>query len=120
LLAVALDEELKPQILELTHGATLTAPASLLWEVGNALSAQVKRERLTLEQATFALRIVQSIPVRLLQTDLEWALILAARHRIYAYDAYLLACAERRRAPLITLDGRLKDVARAMHLEVKP
>lgn len=120
LLAVALDEDIKPHLLELTRGVTLVAPASLPWELGNALSAQIKRERLTLEQAQQALRIAQSIPVRLLEVDLEWSLILAARHRIYAYDAYLLACAERRRAPLLTLDGRLRDVARSMFLEVLP
>ena len=58
--------------------------------------------------------------VRLIEPDIEWSIILAARHKIYAYDAYMLACAELRRAWLLTLDGRLRDVARIMQLEVKP
>jgi predicted nucleic acid-binding protein len=50
--------------------------------------------RLTLAQAQAALRLYQRIPVRLVEVSFAQALALAARLNIYAYDAYMLACAE--------------------------
>ncbi len=40
------------------------------------------------------------------------ALEIAAGHGIYAYDAYLIACAKQYRLPLLTLDRDLMNVAR--------
>ena len=106
------------QVLEHTRGAQLLAPPSLLLEVGNALAALVRKGKLDLETAKLALRDSLKVPFRSVHIDLEWSLILSNRHRIYAYDAYMLACAERYRTPLLTLDGRLRDVARSAGIEV--
>lgn len=47
---------------------------------------------------------------------ISWALFVTAAaltiHGIYAYDAYLIACAEKFRLPLLTLDRGLMTVAR--------
>ena len=118
LLAVLLGESQAEQVLEHTRGAQLLAPPSLLLEVGNALAALVKRDKLDLETAKLALRDSLKVPFRSVSIDLEWSLILSHRHRIYAYDAYMLACAERYRTPLLTLDGRLRDVARSVGIKV--
>ena len=118
LLAVLLGESQAEQVLEHTRGAQLLAPPSLLLEVGNALAALVKRDKLDLETAKLALRDSLKVPFRSVSIDLEWSLILSHRHRIYAYDAYMLACAERYRTPLRTLDGRLRDVARSVGIKV--
>ncbi len=118
LLAVLLGESQAEQVLEHTRGAQLLAPSSLLLEVGNALAALVRRDKLDLETAKLALRDALKVPFRPVSVDLEWSLILSSRHRIYAYDAYMLACAERYRTPLLTLDGRLRDVARSAGIEV--
>ena len=118
LLAVLLGESQAEQVLEHTRGAQLLAPPSLLLEVGNALAALVKKGKLDLETAKLALRDSLKVPFRSVSIDLEWSLILSHRHRIYAYDAYMLACAERYRTPLLTLDGRLRDVARSVGIKV--
>lgn len=118
LLAVLMGEPQAEQVLEHTRGAQLLAPSSLLLEVGNALAALVKRDKLDLETAKLALREALKVPFRAVNVDLEWSLILSSRYRIYAYDAYMLACAERYRTPLLTLDGRLRDVARSAGIEV--
>ena len=44
-LAVALDEPEKEQIIQATAGADIIAPEILPYEIGNALSAMVKRQR---------------------------------------------------------------------------
>ena len=50
-LAVALNEPEKLWLLQLTQGVELVAPAVLPYELGNALSALVKRKRLTAGEA---------------------------------------------------------------------
>jgi predicted nucleic acid-binding protein len=110
-LAVALNEPEKPRILQMTVGAELFAPEILPYEIGNALSAMVKRQRLSAAQARSALVAARSIPVRLLSIDIADALQSATDFGLYAYDAYVLQCARSVPAPLLTLDGRMRQVA---------
>lgn len=79
---------------------------------GNAFSAMLKRGRVTLEQVRQALTVYREIPIRLVEVALERSLEISAEHGIYAYDAYLIACAERQRCPLLALDRGLKHAAR--------
>ncbi len=112
LIAVIANEAQKSSLIELTREADLIAPSSIHWEIGNAFSAMLKRQRVTLEQATQAIRIYQNIPVRFVEIELVQALELAAELNIYAYDAYLLRCAAKYHAPLLTLDEKLMKLAR--------
>lgn len=110
-LAAALDEPEKPRIIELTAGAEILAPEILPYEIGNALSAMVKRRRLTPEQARATLAGTRKVPVRLVAVDIGQALELATDRGIYAYDAYFLTCARTLSHPLLTLDAKMKQVA---------
>ncbi|MBK1734060.1 VapC toxin family PIN domain ribonuclease [Halorhodospira abdelmalekii] len=110
-LAVALNEPEKDRIITLTTGVSALAPEILPYEVGNALSAMVKRRQLTESEALEAERSVGRIPVRLVSTDIHSSLRLALEQSIYAYDAYFLQCARERSCPLLTLDRRIKQVA---------
>jgi predicted nucleic acid-binding protein len=111
-LAVILEEPEKEGILEVTAGSEAKAPGCLRWEIGNAFSAMVKRGRLEESESIAALRIFETIPVQEVDVDLGDALELALRHQIYGYDAYYLTAANNHRAPLLTLDGRMSDIAR--------
>lgn len=118
IIAVVTNEPHKRRIVRSTKGADLLAPFSLHWEVGNVFSAMFKRRRLTLRQARKALRAYLQIPIRFCDTDLGLALELAERLDIYAYDAYMIACALERRCPLLTLDAGLASVAADADVEV--
>jgi len=117
-LAVVLDEPEKESIIELTSKANAISPEILPYEVGNALSAMVKRSRLTNDEALAAFDGVSSIPVRLVSVNIQQALKLAIEYNIYAYDAYFLQCAKQLSCPLITLDKRMKQVAYDLKIEV--
>ena len=112
LIAVIVGEEKKKSLIDLTKNATLLAPLSVHWEIGNAFSALFKRQRISLEQALEATDIYLTIPIRFVEVELSNTLVLAKEANIYAYDAYLLRCAEKYRLPLLTLDRRLKEVAK--------
>jgi len=43
---------------------------------------------------------------------------LALRWNIYAYDAYYLQCAREQELPLMSLDGDMLKIARAMKITV--
>ena len=117
LLAVCTNEAQKTRMVELTAGARLLAPVSVHSEMGNALSAILKRERITLAQALACLAAYQQIPVRWLEVDLPKALTLAHQLNLYAYDAYLLACAQATRSHLLTLDKALIRAAREVGVQ---
>lgn len=118
LLAVLVGESERVALIAATIGVELLAPASVHWEVGNALSALLKRKRITLPQAQRALDAYAAIPIRFLDVDLALALGIAAEHKLYAYDAYLLTCALAQRARLLTLDRGLQRAAVAAGVQL--
>lgn len=113
-IAVIVNEADKERIVLLTEGATLFAPPSLHWEIGNAFAAMLKRRRITLEVAQRAVAIYQKIPIRFLEVEIGETLQLAAQLNRYAYDAYVLLCAQKRQATLLTLDSGLRYAARQL------
>ena len=117
-LAVALDEPEKNNIIKLTSGSEIFSPEILPYEIGNALSAMVKRKRITKKEALSAQNRANSIPVRLVNIDTYQALKLAIKYNIYAYDAYFLQGAKTLSHPLITLDQRMKQVANELNIEL--
>ncbi len=117
-LAVVLNEPEKGRIIEQTSNCKLLSPEILPYEIGNALSAIVKRKQLTTEQALQAIELADAIPVRLIQPDIKSALELALRFNIYAYDAYFLQAALSLNCPLLTLDKKMKEVAKQLNIVV--
>jgi len=110
-LVTALNEPEKEAIIRLTVGHELIAPEVLYFEIGNALSALIKRGRLTWKEALHAYDMTQKIPVELRSIDIRKALSIASQQKIYAYDAYFLECSQAVNTPLLTLDNPLKKVA---------
>jgi len=116
--AVILDAPEKEALIRVTEDVTLVAPASIHWEIGNALSAMIRRGRLTPPLALRAIESYRSIPIRFVDVDLAASLMICAEHHLYAYDAYLIECAKRRSAPLLTLDRPLARIASKMSIDV--
>jgi predicted nucleic acid-binding protein len=118
LIAVITNEEEKEKMVGMTNEAELIAPLSVHWEIGNAFSSLLKRKRITIDEALLAIEIYLQIPVRFVEVELIDSLELANEFGIYAYDAYLLRCAEKYRLPLLTLDNRLVQVAKDRKIQV--
>ena len=117
LIAVIVGEPERKKIVEFTTGNTLIGPGSIPWEIGNAFSAMFKEDRLTLDEAQKGLAIFASIPLRYIEPDFVNALKISKQAKIYAYDAYFLDCAIRHKAPLLTLDRKLKAFAQNLNVE---
>jgi predicted nucleic acid-binding protein len=117
-IAVALNEPEKGKIIELTEGHDLIAPDVLPFEIGNALTAMMKKNALKKKEVVSAWEIVQQIPVDLRHTKIKSALSIAIKYNLYAYDAYFLECAENLRSPLLTLDVGMQIVAREIGISI--
>jgi predicted nucleic acid-binding protein len=123
LLAVVAMEPERAELIRLSKGATLVAPSSVHWEIGNALSAMFKRKAIDMDDALRVLDGYAAIPIRLIDLSLQQAVRLSQELNVYAYDAYVIACAINQRAPILSLDNVLKERARMLKLdvlEVKP
>ena len=111
IVAVIAHEPQRGALIRLTKGADLLAPASVHWEIGNAFSAMLKRNRIEVDQALQAVAAYRQIPIRYVDVELEDTLAIAARYAIYAYDAYLIRCGLKFSAPLLSLDRSLLQLA---------
>jgi predicted nucleic acid-binding protein len=77
-----------------------------------------KRKSIGLGAALELLEAYAAIPIRFIDVALKQAVELSARLNVYAYDAYVIACAVNQRAPILTLDGGLIERARDLELDV--
>lgn len=117
-LAVVLDEPEKAKIIELTSGFELLAPDVLPFEIGNAITAMMKKKLITADEAPLIWDATQLIPVELSTIGIREALNIAIEHNIYAYDAYFLQCAIKHQCPLITLDHQMKEIGKNLKIEI--
>jgi predicted nucleic acid-binding protein len=114
-----MNEKSKPGLIKITEGEDLIAPSSLHWEIGNAFSAMFKREKIELKMAEKAIEFYKAIPLKFVDVDIYKAVELAHKYNIYAYDAYFLECARNYKSSLLTVDNRLKELAKQMNINVK-
>lgn len=70
-----------------------------------------KRGRLSVEVATEETKRYQEIPIQFVQVELSEAIRLYNELELYASDAHMLIAAHRHQAPLLTLDGSLREAA---------
>ena len=118
LLAVILNEPNKNKVIKLTKNSTLLSPEVISFEIGNALISLYKRKKITEEKLLEAYKTYISIPIRNIKIDIQKALKIACRYKIYAYDAYYLEIAYRMKLPLITFDELMKKVGKDLKVAI--
>jgi len=126
-LAWVLDDERTTTIETVFHAvARHGALVPMHWhlEVGNATILAVRRGRLALTARSTALAGLAALGI---ETDQQtsahaWSatLALADLYGLTLYDAAYLELAQRRRLPLVTLDGALAQAAEKAGVEVRP
>ena len=112
IIAVVANEPIKSVLIALTRGEELFAPRSLPWEIVNAFSAMFKRKAIELPLASVALDEFLRISIRYVDVDLRQSLELSHSLKVYAYDAYMIACAQQIGGRLLSLDNGLVSAAR--------
>ena len=118
LIAVVTNEPEKANLIELTQNVDLIAPHSVHWEIGNAFSAMLKRNRIQVSDALQAIEAYLSIPIRFVDVELNEVVKLANTLNIYAYDAYLIRAAIKYKSPLLSLDQSLMNSAKSVKAQI--
>jgi len=118
LIAVIGNEQSKHKIVEATKACSLCSPVSVHWEIGNAFSAMFKKRKIDIELAKQALAVYRKIPIKFIDVPLEKTLEITHTYNMYAYDAYLIQCAQQTSTSLLTLDKGLKTIAKEMGISV--
>ena len=126
IIAIITGEPEKDSLVQLTHGFSLIAPLSLDWEIGNALSNLLRRKVKRWADISDALQLYAQLSISLLAIELEESLQISQtliqnfnyQFSPYAYDLYMVRCAIKYQAPLITLDKGLAQAATHMGVEV--
>jgi len=118
LIAVIGNEASKQKIIEITKDYSLCAPVSVHWEIGNAFSAMFKRQKSSIKLAKKALKEYKKIPIKFIDVPLEKTLEISHAQNIYAYDTYLIQCAQQTSTSLLTLDKQLKITAEKMGVNI--
>lgn len=112
IIAVLLGEEKAIEVKEKTKGTTLVSPFCLPYEIGNSLTACLKRRRINNEQAIFAYKQFEMIPIRFIEPDIKTAIQIAAEENCYAYDMFYVTCALDTGLSLYSLDNGLVNIAK--------
>ena len=118
ILCVLLNQEDKGKIVLKTQNAILMAPASLHWEIGNALSSLIKRKKLSEKLGLDVIEEFAKIPIQSVDVDMKMVISLVGKHSIYAYDAYMIISAKQNKIPILSLDKGLLEVARKEKLGI--
>ncbi len=106
------------------EGVTIEVPALWPLEVANALTALVRRRKLTEGERQTGLGWLRGLPIRI---DHEAASLafsrlseLASAHQLSVYDAAYLELAQRRKLALGCTDGPLRTAARQAGVRLWP
>jgi predicted nucleic acid-binding protein len=118
IMAIILNEQNRDMVIMLTRDATLFSPEIISFEIGNALVNLYRKQKITESELLDAYKNFTLIPTRNIKIDIEKALKIACKYRIYAYDAYYLEIASRLKIPLITFDESMKRAAFSLKINI--
>jgi len=118
-MAVILNEPNRSTVIALTENAIILSPEVISFEIGNALVNLFKKRKINEEELLTAYRNYTAIPIENIKVDIEKALKIACKYKIYAYDAYYLEIANRLKLPLITFDDSMKKVGLDLKINIK-
>lgn len=117
-IALITSQKERKSILKMIGGYDFICSESVCPEIGNAVSAMFKRNRITLNEGIEIVKEFQNIEFEMVPLHLSRSIEISHKFSIYAYDAYVMECAERLKSPLVTLDCRMKEVARNLGITV--
>ena len=107
---LASDEE-QDHFLDIISKYDYVCSTSIVPELGNAVSAMFKRGRINLNQGLAIVDGFSKLDIQLVDLNLTRAVEISNSYHIYAYDAYVLECAERLQIGFVTLDNKMLVVA---------
>jgi len=115
-MAVILGEPNTAKVIKSTVNAVILSPEVIPFEIGNALINLFRRKKISEEKALEAYKVFTSIPIRSVKINIDKALMIACKYKIYAYDAFYLETAVRLNVPLLTFDELMLKIGKELNI----
>ena len=87
------------------------APQCLQYEIGNAVSKLIKRNKISIVDGVAVYHEFARIPIRFVEPDISESIVIAGNADSYTYDTYYISTAKRFNLQLFTLDEKMKENA---------
>jgi len=95
------------------------SPNIISCEIANALTRMMRKGIITTkDQMIELIQNFGKIPLKMVEIDLEKALEIAWKYKIYAFDAFYLETAKRLGFPIISFDSGMIKIAKELNLTV--
>ncbi|MFP3089465.1 type II toxin-antitoxin system VapC family toxin [Treponema sp. TIM-1] len=118
IMAVIIKEPERELVLQLTKDAVISSPNMVSYEIANGLTKMIKKKIIDKERMISAYKYFKKIPVKTIDVDIEKALEIAWKYKIYAYDACYLEFANRLNFPLLTFDGNMTRIGKELGITI--
>jgi len=118
IMAVIVKEPERDLIIQLTKNAVMVSPDMVSYEIANALTKMMKKKIIERERMVNAFKFFRKIPIKTIEIDIERALEIAWKYKIYAYDACYLESAKRLNLPLLTFDGNMIKIGNELGIKI--
>ena len=118
IMAVIIKEPERDLVIQLTQNSVIVSPDMVSYEIANALTKMMRKKIIEKEYMINAFKYFKKIPIKTIQVDIEKALEVAWRYKIYAYDACYLESAKRLNLLLLTFDNSMMKTGRELGINI--
>ena len=118
IMAVIVKEPERDLVIELTQGTIIVSPNMVSYEIANALTKMMKKKIIEKERMVDAFKYFRKISIETIEIDIERALEIAWKFKIYAYDACYLESAKRLNLPLLTFDNNMITIGKELGINI--
>lgn len=116
IMAVILSEPNTDKVIKSTVNTTILSTEVISFEIGNALINLFRRKKISEDKVLEAFKVFTSIPIRSVKINIDKALKIACKYKIYAYDAFYLETAIRLKTPLLTFDKLMLKIGKELNI----
>ena len=119
IIAVIANEPEREFVIKNTQNTKIVSPNIITIEIFNALTRMMRKDVIDSKEKMIQLhKNFKKMPIKIEEIDIEKAIEIAWKFKIYAYDACYLETAKRLNLPLITFDGNMEKIGIELGIKI--
>ena len=119
IIAVIANEPEREYVIKNTRNSIIVSPNIIAIEIFNALTRMMRKDVIDSKEKMIQLhKNFKKMPIKIEEIDIEKAIEIAWKYKIYAYDACYLETAKRLNLPLITFDGNMEKIGIELGIKI--
>ena len=119
IIAVIANEPEREYVIKNTRNSIIVSPNIIAIEIFNALTRMMRKDVIDSKEKMIQLhKNFKKMPIKIEEIDIEKAIEIAWKYKIYAYDACYLETAKRLNLSLITFDGNMEKIGIELGIKI--